>query len=405
MDLAPHISNSKYIEESVLKVLIAGILAGKGGIQSHIRWLAKALGEAGIETMALSLGSSESPPINKSFLYTFWNENVQLKCCELYRNARANRGISGIRRLREITKIIDDFNPDIYLAIGTGWNLFIPPFLSQAKPLCIFHEVMSGVSNGWKDSRWCVKLWFDEVVGQSETVSRTFAKEFHWRKPIDTLPAMPEPLEVTAKLPTVTQKAVAKGAVKAALFSRLAPHKQAFWLVQQWDTLKAYISELHIHGSGSEEPLIREYIAEKGIEARVKCLGRYPEGQAYVDLLSSYDLTLLPTIGAEGAPLVLLESMACGVPFLSYSVGGIADYANQNPDVLVVEPKRTKFFEGMDKITTDLASGIIKQERLQNFYLEHYSYTSLKQQWTNYLANRCPQLLGCLKENELVEAA
>jgi len=374
-----------------LKVLVAGILAGEGGIQSHIRWLAKALGEAGIETMALSLGSAHSPPVNERFLRSFWNENVQLKCCEIYSSTQANKGIAGLRRLQEITKAIDDFNPDIYLAIGTGWNLFIPPLLSRTRPIRIFHEVMSGVPDSWRDSRRCVKLWFDAVVAQAETISSTFSKEFRWHSAVPALPAMPEPLEVTATLPKVRQETVPEGTAKVALFSRLAPHKQAFWLVQQWDILKTTIDELHIHGSGSEEALIRDHIAQKEIGDRVKCFGRYPEGQSYVDLLSSYDLTLLPTIGAEGAPLVLLESMACGVPFLAYGVGGIPDYGIHNPDVLVVAPESDAFFSGLTHITKRLAEGSINQRRLQNFYLKHYSYTALKQQWVDYLTQYCLQ--------------
>ncbi|UJB69823.1 glycosyltransferase [Acaryochloris sp. 'Moss Beach'] len=368
-----------------MRILIAGILAGQGGIQSHIRWLAKALGEEGIEVLVLSLGTSKSLPIDESFLKQSWNNNVQLRFCAAYQTTTSNRNLGGLRRLQEIVEIIDEFDPDIYLAIGTGWNLFIPPLLSKAKPIRIFHEVMSGVPNGWQDSRWCVKLWFDEVIGQATPVSQAFSKEFGWKKEVSTLPAFPEPLEITANLPEVTAIKVTKGKVKAALFSRLAPHKQAFWLVQQWSKLKEYLSELHIHGSGSDEDLIRSYIAKAGIGKEVKCLGRYPEGQAYVDLLSSYDLTLLPTIGAEGAPLVLLESMACGVPFLAYGVGGIPDYGRNNPDVRVVAPDDIRFFEGLEQITSAFTKGEIDQRRLQRFYFEHYSYEALKISWLNYL--------------------
>lgn len=371
-----------------MKVLIAGVLAGEGGIQSHIRWLAKALEESGIETMAVSLGTHKSPETDVSFLNDFWGGNVYLRCCTVYSAKSTTRSINAVWRLREITKIIDEFNPDVYLAIGTGWNLFIPPLFSRAKPVRIFHEVMSGTRNSWHDSRWCVKLFFDSVVGQAATVSRTFSEEFFWRKEVPALPAFPEPLERTTTLPVAANKRVGKGRAKAALFSRLTPHKQAFWLVQQWNVLKDYLSELHIHGSGEEESTIREYINQQGIGERVKCFGRYPESQAYVDLLSSYDLTLLPTVGAEGAPLVLLESMACGVPFLAYNVGGIPDYATDNPDVLVVEPNKLAFLEGLAKITDALADGSIDQKRLQSFYLEKYAFTALKKQWIAYLTNQ-----------------
>ncbi|NEZ65792.1 glycosyltransferase [Leptolyngbyaceae cyanobacterium CCMR0082] len=369
-----------------MKILLAGILGGHGGIQNHLRWLAKALGEEKIETLALSLESAYSPPVDECFLRGFWNENVQLRLSP-YKNDCSTKILSRVSHLQGIIKIIDEFNPDIYVAVGTGWNLFIPSLLSRAKPIQIFHEVMSGYTNGWQDSRWCARLWFDEIIGQSATVAQTFSQEFGWRKSISALPALPEPLEITATLPQATQKIVPKGSAKAAVFSRLAPHKQAFWLVRQWHILKDYLSELHIHGSGAEEILIRNYIAEQGIGEQVKCFGRYPEGQAYVDMLSSYDLTLLPTIGWEGAPLVLLESMACGVPFLAYGVGGIPDYGQNNPDVWVVKPNATDFFEGLEQITTALERGEIDQKRLQRFYLDHYSYGVLKKTWLNYFEN------------------
>ena len=38
-----------------MRVLLAGTTLGRGGIQTHLRWLAKALGEAGVPTLALSI--------------------------------------------------------------------------------------------------------------------------------------------------------------------------------------------------------------------------------------------------------------------------------------------------------------------------------------------------------------
>ncbi|MEH2424104.1 MAG: glycosyltransferase family 4 protein [Nostoc sp.] len=357
-----------------MKILLAGSLRGKGGIQSHLRWLSKALVEEGIEVLVLSLGYHRDSIADVQDLHKPTSSNIQVIFCNPSR----------WRRILETTAIIKNFSPDVYLAVGTGWNLFVPPLLSGVKTKRIFHEVMSGVPNGWHDSRWIVRWCFDEVIGQSPTVAKTFAKFFGWKKAVLAIPAMPEPLELSASLPLVVSKKVELGKAKAGFFSRLAPHKQAFWLVQQWDLLKDILGELHIHGSGPEEPLIREYIASQKIGDRVKCFGRYPEGQAYVDLLSSFDLTLLPTIGAEGAPLVLLESMACGVPFIAYGVGGIPDYGVNNPNVLVVPTKPDVFISGVKQMVYLLSQGQINQEKLQNFYLERYSYSILKKTWLSY---------------------
>ncbi|MBO3459254.1 glycosyltransferase [Aetokthonos hydrillicola Thurmond2011] len=370
-----------------MRITLVGTLTGLGGIQRHLTWLAQCLGEEGVQTLALSLENQKNSHPDIHQLQKLSRLGVSVIHCIPYDKNKLCLGFSRLKRLGEITAIIDSFSPDVYLAVGTGWNLFIPPLLSRVKTRRIFYEVMSGVPSGWSDSRWAVRSWFDEVIGQSPTVANTFAKYFSWQKPISAIPAIPEPLELTATLPQPVIKTVELGKAKAGLFSRLVPHKQAFWLVQQWDLLKDVLAELHIHGTGSEEQLIRDYIDSQGIGDRVKCFGRYPEDQAYVDLLSSYDLTLLPTIGAEGAPLVLLESMACGVTFVAYGVGGIPDYAIDNPNVLVVSPEPKAFVSGVRQMAHRLANGQINQVELQQFYLKHYSYTVLKKAWLSYL---CP---------------
>lgn len=373
-----------------MKILLAGTIAGQGGIQSHLRWLAQALSEEGIEVMIISL-----QPINPldDCYYPLKEANIKL-----FSPTQNNTFL----KIKEVIQVAREFNPDVYIGVGTGWLISLLGKLLPQSTKTIFHEVMSGVPSGWKDSRWGVKWWFDDVIAQSPTVAKTFKQCFGWKKSITALPAFPEPLEMTATIPKVEAKPVTMGTAKAALFSRLVPHKQAFWLVQQWDALKEVLGELHIHGSGAEEFLIRDYIESNHIGNRVKCFGRYPEGQAYVNLLSSYDLTLLPTIGAEGAPLVLLESMACGVPFVAYGVGGIPDYGNNNPDVMIVplddsfahavkeqtinsSQKNNQFVLTVKEMAKKLSQGQVNQPRLQQFYLDNYSYESLKKLWISYL--------------------
>ncbi len=369
-----------------MKVLLAGYLLGEGGIQSHMKWLAKALGEEDVKVLAISLGGIQDQSTNLEDLQKFQSSNVRFIYLTSDRTQTANSSISKLQQAFEIGSIIKEFSPDVYFAVGTGFNLFIPPLLTGTKTRRIFFEVMSGVPCGWSDSRWIAKWCFDEIVGQSQTVAKTFGRCFGWKKTILAIPAMPEPLEITASLPSAISKKIPIGTAKAAMFSRLVPHKQAFWLVKQWDLLKDVLGELHIHGGGPEESLIREYITANGIGDRVKCFGRYPEGQDYVDLLSSYDLTLLPTIGAEGAPLVLLESMACGVPFVAFGVGGIPDYGVDNPNVLIVDPQSDLFISGVRQLLLKLSDGEISQLQLQQYYFKHYAYSVLKKAWLSYLA-------------------
>ena len=381
------------------RILLTGTLQGKGGIQTHLKYFSKVLSKEKYTTLIISM-----TPItdnDKKELSFFQSDDIQF-IYDLDNNPKDNI-ILRFKYLVQLINIVRDFSPDIYIATGTSLNASWLSLFLEIKVKKVFYEVMTGKYNQISFSMLIIKLWFDELIGISPVVTQNLLSSLRWGKDSSVLPAFPEPLEITAQLPTVKQKSVPLGKAKAALFSRLAPHKQAFWLVQQWDFLKDYLGELHIHGDGKEKDIIRDYIQEKGIGDRVKCFGRYPDGQAYVDLLGSYDMTLLPTIGAEGSPLVLLESMACGVPFVAYGVGGIPDYGTNNPNVMVVPPEswltsqareyttttpkgETRVFvAGVQQIAQRLSRGEINQSKLQQFYLKNYSYEVLKKLWLSYL--------------------
>jgi glycosyltransferase involved in cell wall biosynthesis len=382
-----------------MKIIIFGLIYGAGGIQTHVSWLTKALLESEVEVLIIT-------PTVPNHQIISWLKEQELNSDRLNiislssSKDKANNIFSDYLK---IFQLVRKFAPDVFFCVGTGWNMSLISLFVPQKTCKIFHEVMSGKTCSKKDPRWGIKYLFDDVFAQGSNVGKNFSETFNWEKEIPVLPAFPEPLEITAQLPTAKQKSIPLGKAKAALFSRLVPHKQAFWLVQQWNLLKDYLGELHIHGGGSEEALIRQYIKDKDIGDRVKCFGLYPDGQAYVDLLGSYDMTLLPTIGAEGSPLVLLESMACGVPFVAYGVGGIPDYGTNNPNVMVVPPEswltsqareyttttpkgETRVFvAGVQQIAKRLSRGEINQSKLQQFYLKNYSYEVLKKLWLSYL--------------------
>ncbi len=383
-----------------MNILLFGTIAGQGGIQSHLRWLAKAIVDAGHQVLIIT----PQPPDKAGLTWEEASHNGIGIYVTRQKIAAANSVQRNAQQMLSLIKAVKQFDPDVYLGAGTSWRFSLLPLVLPQKTHCIFHEVMAGTAGSWHDPRWAVCRLFDDVVAQATPVGQNFARSFRWQKAIPTLPAIPEPLEFTAVLPQPVRKRVELGTAKAALFSRLVPWKKAFWLVQQWEHLQNVLGELHIHGTGPEEELIQTYIAERGIGDRVKCFGRYPEGQAYVDLLSSYDLTLLPTVGPEGAPLVLLESMACGVPFVAYGTGGIPDYGVDNPNVIVVPPEPWEtdqaieytipkdgsqetraFVTAVKQMAQKLAMGEINQEELQQFYLERYSYDVLKNAWLNYL--------------------
>lgn len=351
---------------------------GWGGIQTHFEWLAQALAEKGHRVLILSVGGVPAERDRQRAGRCQETGDVTVRFL--------SKGTSWWSRWRmswEIVQAIRRFDADCYVACGTGWNLFAPAVLGRGRTKRIFHEVMSGEVVRWQDSRWLAAHAFDGIVAQAAPVAVNFQRHLGWKGEIPVLPAFPEPLEKGGCLPVAQGHAVERGTIRAAYFGRLVPHKQAYWLVQQWPLLEGLIGELHIYGKGEEESAIDHYIAGHGLQKRIVRHGEYPTGQPYIDLLTNLDLVLLPTVGSEGAPLILLEAMSCGVPFVAYGTGGITDYAN--PDCQMPSPhEEGSFVRAIRTMTDDLAAGRIDHARLQRHYLENFSFQKIQEKWLRY---------------------
>jgi glycosyltransferase involved in cell wall biosynthesis len=346
-----------------------------------LRLLARVLGDAGHDLLLLSFGQ---PPEAGDAARNNFSANAACVRLEYVSASISERtGPRWIGVFRTVRRALGKFHPDVYFACGTGWNLFAPAVFGPRTCNFIFHEVMSGETVGWRDPRWLVSRFFDLVVAQATPVAGNFKRMFGWNRPVPVIPAFATPLELTSRNSRAQERRVPLGTARAAIFSRLVPHKRVAWLVAQWPRLNRYLHALHVFGSGPEQTVIQKLISENGWSDVVFYHGKYPGGEAYFDLLSSFDLTLLPTTGAEGAPLVLLESMACGVPFVATDAGGISDYAN--PDCVIVPRDHSEaFLRGVDTLCERLSSGATDSARLRDFYQSHFGFEVLKREWLSF---------------------
>ncbi|MGO9959666.1 MAG: glycosyltransferase, partial [Solirubrobacteraceae bacterium] len=86
---------------------------------------------------------------------------------------------------------------------------------------------------------------------------------------------------------------------------------------------------LSIVGDGEQRQHLEKLIADLDLGRRVRLLGSLPEGDV-ADLLDKADLFILPSLVAssgrmEGIPVVLMESLACGVPAVATRLSGIPE--------------------------------------------------------------------------------
>ena len=155
------------------RIILAGTLVGLGGVETHLRWLGRALTEAGWEVMSMSFSPT---PRDAGKIAEIEGRYAGT---EVFFVDRTGFGTSALGRFLAVKTALRRFQPDVYLACGTGWNLYAPAALSVGKrPRRVFHEVMSGEASGWRDSRWLVRGRFDEVVAQAEPVAQNFRRAF-----------------------------------------------------------------------------------------------------------------------------------------------------------------------------------------------------------------------------------
>lgn len=349
-----------------MRLMLVGYVHGDGGIQKHTLGLADGLHARGhhvtIATPAPMQGHARLPARDNGAAIVTIDALGQVL-----------RGYPGGA----------DTAFDAAVVVGTGWKSMVGPLLNRRIGKRVFFEVMSGTRDRLLDPRLLVHLGFDAVVGQGRPVEAMFRRSFGWSGPSTTIPALSDPLERVADLTLPERAPPARGGLRACYFGRLAKHKGVGWLLERWDAVDRHIATLDLWGAGEEADPIAALIAARGLEQRVRLRGRFPSGADYAALLMGYDLELLPTYGQEGAPLVLLEAMACGLPFVANGMGGIPDYAN--PDCRVTSGDLAEFVPAVDALAEALYAGAIDRARLQRHYLTHFSYKALCDRWEAFL--------------------
>ena len=355
-----------------LSILLVGYLYGSGGIQNHTHWLAQGLVRRGHEVHVATPAPihDDTPELPDQPQYEVHDRHTITALCTLTPRKKPRF--------------------DVAVVAGTGWRSMLGLRLNRRIRKRVFFEVMSGARGNWLDPRAVVRLGFDGVVGQAKPVTKRFCDSFHWTGVSQSIPALPEPLEQTAQISVRdAQHRDGRTMMKAAYFGRLAAHKGVGWMIDRWGTLSQWLESLDIHGGGPEEPSLRAKIESMGLGDKIRLHGRYPTGQPYVDLLQAYDVTLLPTVGEEGAPLVLLESMACGVPFVANGVGGIGDYANR--DCRITSGDIAEFEDCVRELHQQWVAGEVCGQRLQSHYEQYYSYAALTDRWAGWLTELAEQ--------------
>ena len=92
---------------------------------------------------------------------------------------------------------------------------------------------------------------------------------------------------------------------------------------------------LLIEGLGSERERLEELAAGLGLKENVRFLGKEPN---IFDLIRVFDAFILPSVGYEDFPNVILEAMSMGKPVIGTKVAGIPEQVLDGETGLLAEP-------------------------------------------------------------------
>jgi glycosyltransferase involved in cell wall biosynthesis len=184
--------------------------------------------------------------------------------------------------------------------------------------------------------------------------------------------------------PRASDEGPSKGMIRVAFLGRYHRDKGIYRLLEIWSRLNIAPARLNFYGWGSEYEQLSQMVQRLRLQRDVHLNGSYSTAEELSGILAVTDLVVLPS-ETEGLPVVLLEAMAHGVPFVATDVGAVRLLADQNPDVRVVPLDNHALKDAIEEIVQAIRSGRVQPRRLQAYYQARYGYEVLGRQWTEAL--------------------
>lgn len=202
------------------------------------------------------------------------------------------------------------------------------------------------VNPGWlvrPNLRSRIRRWITRYLLQSSSVTIVAASEGvrkNWANALDIplahIRVVKNGVDVNAFCPEKRQ-ARDRNSFVVGVAARLVKMKGLEYLLDAVGEMhgRGKSIELRVAGVGGEKESLIAQCQSLGIGQCVKFLGKVTVMPAfYRDL----DVFVLPSVSAEGLPLVLLEAMASGIPVIATRVPGSVEVVRSGSDGLLVKP-------------------------------------------------------------------
>lgn len=355
-----------------MKILTVGPYGSFGGLETHFKLLNSFLFDEGHSVLQCLVKTSGHGKIIDS---------CQLSSRHILLSSAS--GFQGkIKAIHELSKLyykVKAFKPDLIIASAIGFRYVVIAALAPKHVFKLHQEVIGDIPHNHL-LRSLMSLAYGNTACQSESLLKSVRSAVKPLPNLSILPCFSNPIgerfPYRAKLPSLDEP------IRFSYFGRLAANKGLLEMVRAFCSAGCYEnSELHIHGMG---PMFDQIIALKNsidLKGQITMCGNYSNDEELALKMSHMHALLIVSQYNEGLPLIILEAMSVGLPFLATNICGLPDAAKDNPDSLLCRPDEISIREGIDSMFTGLATGQFHNDRLCDFYDKRFHSSLAKQQW------------------------
>jgi glycosyltransferase involved in cell wall biosynthesis len=178
------------------------------------------------------------------------------------------------------------------------------------------------------------------LVSPSKFLAAVFEKEFPGSNPR----VIPHGMDFRY-LCSNTKKYSDNDPVVFAYCGGMAEHKGVHLLIKAFRNIPPGKGILKLYGSSSNDTGYYSYLKKiAGSDDRIHFCGTY-RNELVGEIMSDIDVLVMPSLWYENYPLVLHEALACGVPVIASSIGGMSEKIRDSVNGFTFNPGDEKHLE------------------------------------------------------------
>lgn len=225
-----------------------------------------------------------------------------------------------------------------------------------------------------------VRAAIDLVVVESEWHRAGVSSCFGFDGPVAVAPHLCADIQAP-----MTPYVVGDGEVRIGYLGRLDSAKGIFRLLDVWPSLQIGKARLKYFGDGPERERLMATIRERGLESSVEVQRTQWSNESELRVIAeSIDLAVMPS-ESEGLPLVLLELLGLGIPYVAFDVGAVHSIATGNPDVRVVAVGTESLRRGTEELVGRIRRREVDYHELRRTFESSFAPVVLNGVWRKML--------------------